>query len=285
MSDISAKWIFKRSDGKELVFGNDVFSILKMNGIDTLKPELFSKKKARGDGNIITGKRIPAREFSVTAELFDAKDNQKFRPILNSFFSHRFTYDVTVCYINEPRYVANCELLQYSCPTGNVFYPLKPTVTMLAPDGYFLSVDSFGQDIAGTRGGIGFPYVNLVNKTFAFGIFEFKGSASFENDGDVEAHVKAVITFRGEVINPRLIMGDSYVKVLDSFVPGDVLVIDASDKSLTKNGTNIDTKLEKGSKWANLTFAVGENLLSYDADTGNNLMMVRVYFNKRYLGV
>ena len=284
MSD-TAKWVFKRSDGKELVFGNDAFSILEMKGIDTLKPELFSKKKARGDGNIITGKRIPAREFSVTAELYDAKQNAMFRPVLNSFFSPRYTYDVTICYINEPRYVANCELLQFSCPTKNIFYPLKPTVTMLAPDGYFLSVDAFGHDIASTRGGMGFPYVNLVNKTFAFGIFEFKGNATFENDGDVEAHVKAVITFRGEVQNPRLIMGDAYVKVLDTFVSGDVLVIDASDKSLTKNGENIDTRLEKGSKWAYLTFDVGENLLSYDADSGNNLMMVRVYFNKRYLGV
>lgn len=73
--------------------------------------------------------------------------------------------------------------------------------------------------------------------------------------------------------------------MLDTFVSGDVLVIDASDKSLTKNGENIDTQLEKGSKWAYLTFDVGENLLSYDADSGNNLMMVRVYFNKRYLGV
>lgn len=282
---INAKWVFKRSDGRELVFGNDTFQILEMNGIDTLKPELFSKKKARGDGNIITGKRMPAREFSVTAELFDAKENAKYRSVLNSFFSHRYTYDVTITYINEPRYVAHCELMLYQCPTKNVFYPLKPKITMLAPDGYFLSVDSFGQDIAGTRGGAGFPYVNLVNKTFAFGIFEFKGNATFENDGDVEAYVKASITFRGNVVNPKLIMGESYVKVIDTFVPGDILVIDASDKSLTKNGVNIDNRLEKGSKWLNLTFDVGENLLSYDADSGNNLMMVRVYFNKRYLGV
>ena len=280
-------WRFRRSDDMELIIGGDSspFRILSMSGIDTLKPEIYTKKRAHGDGSIVTSKRMPSREFSLTAELLDATRNQAYRDIINRFFSHRFTYDVTISYINEPRIAPGCELIQAKCPSGNIYVPLKPSITMLSPGGFFLSTDSFGKDIGGSRGCAAFPYINLVGSVSPVGVYEYKGSATITNDGDVEAYVKAVITFRGDVVNPKLTMGDRYIRVLDSFTIGDTLTIDSSERRIRKNGVSIDTRMEKGSSWDKLVFQVGENVLHYDADEGNNLMVVHVYFSKRYVGV
>jgi len=278
-------WIFRRSDGKSLTFGDDMFGILKMEGIDDLKPEVFKKKKAIGDGDIITGYRIPSRELSVTAELYDHRLNAQMRKVMDSFFNPKFTFDVYITYTAEQRFARNCSLLRYKCPKGNIYKPLQPQVIMLYPDGYFLSVDEFGQDIASIRGGRGWPYVNLVGKSGPFGVHAFQRNVQIFNDGDAEAYCKAVITFTGEVTNPRIMNGDAYVKVLDVFVEGDRLELDAYAKSATKNGKNISTKVDKGSRWNDMIFVVGDNTIAYDADFGNNLMNVNVYFNKRYLGV
>jgi len=279
------KWVFKRSDGKSMTFGDEAFAILAMSGIDEVKPEIFRKKKARGDGDVITGYRLPARDLMCKAEIVDSRLNGAMRSVLNSFFSHSYTYDVYITYINETRYAKGCRLMRFHCPTANVYEPIKPQVNMLNPDAYFLSVDEFGKNIASTGGSFGFPYVNLAGKTTPFGVFLFARNVEIFNDGDAEAFPKAVFTFRGEVTNPSVGMGSSYVKVIDTFVEGDTLIMNAADKSITKNGLNISTKLDKGSRWNDLVFQIGDNSISYDAEYGNNLLDVTIYFNKRYVGV
>lgn len=284
-SEAKAKWVFRRSDGRELVFGDETFPILEMTGIGRIKPEVFTKKRARGDGNIVTGKRLPAREFGVMAELNDYRLNPTMLRRLESFFSHLHTYDVEITYLNEPRYLAKCELLDFNCPPENVYLPLKPSVSMLAPDGYFLSVDPFGKDLAANRGGLAFPYVNLVGGTFPVGLYEFASKINLYNDGDDVAFCTVKMVFTDDVVNPTVSIGDVYVKVIDSFVKDDVLIIDSYSNSVTKNGAKADTKLERGSRLRDFTLAVGDNSVSYTAEIGSNAISVYVYFNKRYLGV
>lgn len=278
-------WIFKRSDGKTLTFGNDSIAILYMKGIDELKVEVFKKKRAVGDGDIITGYRIPSRELEIGGEVVDPRMNKNMREIMNSFFSQRYTYDVYITYLGEQRYAKSCRLLRYKCPPKNINIPAQPVVNMLCEDGYFLSIDEFGENLASTFGGSGFPYVNLVGKSRPFAYFLFGADVEINNDGDADAHCKAVITFRGSVVNPYIKKDGSFVKCLDSFSIGDTLVINSYDKSITKNGVNISAKVDKGSRWNDLVFKIGANTIGYDADAGNNLMDVTIYFNKRHLGV
>jgi len=285
---MSVSVIYKRSDGQSMTFGDGgLFRIPAngMKGFGKLKPELFSKKRAVGDGNIITGKRIPARELELSAELSDARLNASMRKVLTSFFNPEYTFDVYVTYMNEQRYAKGCSLQEFDAPTDNIYKKLKVKIIMLHTEAYFLSVDEFGKNIAATKGGRGFPYVNLVGKTFPFGAFEFSRNVQVNNDGDVRTYCKAVFNFTGEVTNPRIIKGASYVMAKATFRAGDVLTIDASDKSILLNGENVSTIVEKGSRWNDMVFERGDNTIGYDADAGSNLMSVTIYFNKRYLGV
>ena len=279
------KWIFRRSDGKSLTFGDDTFAILKMKGTDDLKLEVFKKNKAVGDGDIITGYRIPSRELYVQAEVIDHRLGSVLRDRITRFFNPRYTYDVYITYTGEQRYARECSLLRFTCPEGNIHEPIRPEVTMLYPDGFFISVDEYGKNIASIRGGSGFPYVNLVGSTRPFGVYNFEQNVHIYNDGDADTYCKAVITFSGDVTNPKIVCGDAYVKVLDVFQSGDRLELDTYAKTAIKNGQNISVRVDKGSRWNDMVFVVGDNTISYDADAGSNLMAVNVFFNKRYLGV
>lgn len=284
-AEVKAKWTFKRSDGRQLVFGDETFPILKMSGIGNIKPEVFSVKRARGNGNIVTGKRMPPRDVSVTAELFDYTLNPQMFRKLSSFFSYRYTYDVEIAYLNEPRYLASCELTDFDCPTGNVYVPLKPKVSMLAPDGYFLSVDSFGKNLASVRDFTAFPYINEVDKVRPFSYYEFRQKVTLYNDGDDDTFCTVKMVFVGECKNPSVQIGDVYVKVIDEFVENDILIIDSRKRIVTKNGEKIDTKLERGSKLRFFMLGVGDNIIEFSAEEGSQNLDVFVYFNKHYLGV
>lgn len=283
---INAQVEFLRSDNQRLIFGDGVFNILDMAGIGTLTPEIFTKKKAVDHGSIVTGYRIPEREFSIKAEVGDASLNRQYLSILNSFFNPVYTYDVTVTYLGDSKLAKNCYIRKFDDGAGkNIYRPIVPVITMMYPDAFFLSTDEFGKDIASVNAGFIWPYRHLIGESFCFGVYAFGGRVQVFNDGDVTAYIKVAFAFTGECTAPAVYKDESYVRILGDFHSGDRLIIDAYDKSVKLNGQNISTRVEKGSKWNDMILQLGDNVVSYDAEHGSNNVNVYVYYNKRYLGI
>ncbi len=283
---INAQVEFIRSDDQRLVLGDGIFHILDMTGIGTLTPEIFTKKKAVDHGSIVTGYRIPEREFAIKAEIGDAKLNRQYLSIINSFFNPVYTYNVIITYLGDSKLAKNCYIRKFDDGAGkNIYKPIVPVITMMYPDAFFLSTDEFGKDIASVTAGFVWPYKHLVDEMWCFGVYAFGGRVKVYNDGDVTAYIKVKFAFTGECTDPSIKKGDSYVKVLGEFHQGDVLVIDAYDKSVRLNGQNVSTRVEKGSKWNDMILQLGDNEVSYDAEHGSINVNVYVYYNKRYLGI
>ncbi|MBO5568398.1 MAG: phage tail family protein [Clostridia bacterium] len=276
---------YVREDDEKITFGKDVFSVIDMDGIFSLSPEVFTKKKAVGNGSVVTGYRIPEREIFCDAELLDYRENDTRRDILQRFFNPNYKFDVYVTYNKVRRYAKGCSLLKLEFPSKNQYQALRVKVRMLYPDSFFLSVDKFGADIAQVHGGFRFPYVNPVGKKFAVGLREFGTTVILENDGDVETYFRFEITFTGNVTNPFVQRGSSYIKILGTFEDGDELVIDTFEKTAELNGNSVSTRVDKGSRWNDLILGLGTNEIQYSADDGAPFMSVHVFFNKRYLGV
>ena len=283
---IKARVLFLREDGETLTFGDPDFPILSMEGIGKIAPEVFTRKKAVDHGSLITGYRIPEREFTIQAEAIDANANRESLSVLNRFFNPVYIFDVTITYLGDSRTARGCRIRKFDDGAGgNIHKPVLTSVTFLYPDAFFLSTDEFGQDIAGVRGGLVFPYRHVSNTPMAFGVLAFGGRVQIYNDGDVPTYVKAKFVFTGTCTNPSIHKGDAYVKILGTFSAGQTLVLDAYEKSAKLNGTNVSTKVEKGSRWNELTLDLGDNVISYDADFGSNNVSVYIYYSKRYLGI
>lgn len=274
----------RRDDGKKFRIDDTLWSLQAAKGLDEPSIEVFSQKSAIGDGDIVTGTRVGARDIEFTARVRSAALNDVARMDALSFFRPRATYDLYVRRYGGERYAAACRLDGVSVPAENIYLPVTLKLTFLAPEGYWLSTDSFGKNIAGIEERCGYPYVATQARGRIYGVYSFAQTIVLDNDGDAEAYCKAVFKARSQVVNPKLTAGGSYVRVLCTLNAGDELVIDGRAKSVTINGANAATSQDKGSNYDGIVFGIGTNTVGYGADIGSNALDVYVYYNKRYLG-
>lgn len=276
---------FKRSDGREFAIDGSTFDLLEIDGIGSAKVEIFTEKRAVGDGDIVTSKRVAARTINIKAKNRLGRLNEQLRKVAGAFFNPRYTFDVIVQYMGVTRTASGCEIKAIDMPTKNVHAPLRLNLTMYCPDAYLLGEGLSGQNINSVSNGFGFPFVSLVDVGFNYSVFDFASNISIENDGDSPTYIRAVFTSRGAVQNPKLIKDDSFVRVLTTIDVGDVLEIDTEHNTVTLNGENAIVLVDKLSSFSGMTLDIGDNTIGFAADSSDNLLDVSVYFAKRYQGV
>lgn len=284
MSSNDAMIKVTRSDGRTFELGT-LWGITKLEGIDAPDFHTYTSENATGDGVTITGERAEKRLIAVSATLRGVSNTltAAARSEAVHFFALRYTYRLDITYRGVTRWTM-ASLDAFSCPSGNVYAPVKLTAEFICPDPWLRSVDDFAQNIALVSGYSGFPY--MVKQGGApVGVYNFARSVAIYNDGDVPVGFRAVLYARGEVENPRIIKGDSYVKILDTMEQGDIIEIDLTEKTITKNGVNYLSRIDRSSNFTGINLGVGDNTIAYDADNGNNLLDVTLYFNLGYVGM
>lgn len=274
----------RRNDGREFIADGTDWKLTALSGIDAPEFEVFTEKKGIGDGDIVVGKRTSARTFSFTANVLNPAHNELHRKEAVSFFNSRYSYRVDITYQGTSRWII-CELEKYAVPALNVYDRIEVTAEFYAADPYWKSVDDFGRDIASLTPHFGFPFVCVENKGINCGIFNFAKTVLIENDGDTDTYCKAIIAASGDVLNPSLIKGDKFVKVLDTMCAGDVIEIDLERATVLKNGANIIGRADRKSSFVNMHLEVGTNKIGYAADNGDNYLSCTIYYNKLYCGI
>jgi phage-related protein len=273
---------FTRSDGLVFVIDDKMLGVTELDGLGKPSIEIFTEKRAVGSGDLVTSKRLSSRSITVKATSRIHDRNSVLREIASSFFSHMYTYDVEFQYDGIVRKATECEIQGIDIPTDNIYKPFKMTVTVMATTGYLQGGGMNGQNLNEVRGGFGFPFVSLVDRGFNYGLFLFNKKAPIFNDGAGPTYVKAVMTCRGEVVNPKLTHGNSYIRIVKTMHEGDELVIDTEKRIVTLNGENVITLVDKRSNFQGMTIEVGNSEIGFDADSGDSLLDVSVYWAKRY---
>jgi hypothetical protein len=120
---------------------------------------------------------------------------------------------------------------------------------------------------------------NLTYKTIV-SKFAYSGSVHIDYDGDAEADLRMTLSAAGKVVNPKIVKGDSFVRVLHTMEKGDVIEIVTSPTPTVKlNGDNILNQVDR------LKVQPGGNDYSYEADYGDNVLHVVLHYYNHYLGV
>lgn len=274
---------FVRDDGQELVVDETDWGALTINGADAASYEIFTEKKASGDGEYVTGSRVKSRNLEIAANVMDTENNEILRHRAVSFFNPKHSFRIYLTYMGATRFIDGL-LSAFQCPAQYIHAKQKFSCFFLCADPYFNSVDDFGQDIASETPRWGFPYMDHpVYKTLV-AVYNFERVVRFDYDGDVPTHFRAEITVDGEVVNPKLIKDGSFVRLLDTLQAGDTVEIDFEQAAIAKNGENVLAKVDRASDFTAM-MTPGDNTISFDADTGENVMHVRLFYNKKYLGV
>lgn len=275
---------FRRGDGRTLAIDGTALGLTAASGLDEPNLEVYTQKAALGDGDLVTGQRVGSRTLEFTARVTNPALNDVLRRAVTSFFTAGYAYEVHVSRFGDRRFAADCRLESLSVPVENRYKPITVKIALIMPEGYWLSADSFGRNIASVESRCGYPFISPAGSGRLYGLFAYAGTVCLENDGDAEAYCRAVFIARGEVVHPRLIAGGGQVRVLCTLTAGDVLVIDGKTRAVTLNGENAVTSLDRASDFSGIVFATGTNTISFGADVGSNLLAVNVYYNKRYIG-
>lgn len=282
MSSITVRFI--RGDGRTFAIDGSTLGLVSAVGLDRANVEVYSQKAAVGDGDLVTGQRVGSRTLEFTAKARQPALNEVLRRAITSFFMATQPYAIHIIRTGARRYADNCRLDSAEIPTENAYKAITVKLSFLMPEGYFLSMDSFGRNIAGIEPRCGYPYAALAGYGRIYGVYSFAQTVYLDNDGDADAYCKAVFTARGAAVNPKLITGRGYVRVLTALAEGDVLVVDGKTKGVTLNGENAAASLDRHSTFDGIVFALGTNTVGFTADVGANVLDVYVYYNKRYMG-
>lgn len=130
------------------------------------------------------------------------------------------------------------------------------------------------------QGGLAFPVGGVV-----MGEYDLNMSRTYTNDGDAECGMVITIIAVASVKNPTIYKPDgTFIGVNDTLVAGDEIVINTNrgEKGITKNGTNILSKIKPGSTF--LQLETGDNVLTIGSDdeTAGN-MYFTLTFKRRFV--
>lgn len=117
------------------------------------------------------------------------------------------------------------------------------------------------------------------------GMYEVTMTRSYTNDGDASCGMIITIIATGTVTNPRIIKADgSFIGVNDTMQAGESIIINTSrgEKSITKGGVSIFSKIQQGSKFIQLDTGVNVLTIDSDDDTEGN-MYFNVEFKRRFV--
>ena len=178
------------------------------------------------------------------------------------------------------------------------------SISIICPDPFFYSKDDATTSFSGVESSFYFPFANdsLTYPLLEMGIIQNKSEQLIVYDGNSEIgmtiHIHALgeatnITILNVLTGDKMILNTDRIKAImkteKGIIAGDTITIKTTrgDKSITllRDGvtTNILNCLDRGSKWFTLT--KGDNIFSYDAETGATNLQFYIVNKVTYDGV
>lgn len=276
-----------RDDAEEFILGTGGDWRIPSNGLSgfgSLDNSIIMNSNAFGDGAQFNGERLDARDRTVKAKVKNTSMNVKQRRKAIEFFKFKHSYKVYVTYMGLTRWY-NAILSRVQISEGNIYKPVEIQFTTMSENPYYKSFDDFGKDIAQIVPMSGFPYM-VTEQGRAVSVYNYDTKSVYiENNGDVDTYCKAVFKAKGEVVNPSLLVNGKFVKMLVTLKEDDVLIMDftSSKPKITLNDENVIGLTDVYSDLTEMQLVVGTNTIGYEAEFGDNVVEVSIYYNKLYV--
>lgn len=282
--------IIRSSDKKEFLIGKgSKWGLLKdgLDGFETVEKEITYIDSAVGDGGVIVNERLGKKDRTISARWMELATNTQARDKAQLFFRTHDTYKVYLTYGSRSVWFEG-SLYRSSCampPDEGRGIDLVLTFTSDSP--FLNGADTFGKDIAGEIPMEGFPYISKIDgakRWHPVARIMFDKNVFVQNKGDVDTPIRVVIKSSGYVKNPAFFVNDHMVRLIDELQNNDVVEIDFSKKPPTvrKNGKNTIGKCDRKSEFNKMNLRIGQNVIRYEAESGENVMSVSIFYNQMY---
>ena len=173
---------------------------------------------------------------------------------------------------------------------GSLFKrPQTIQISVLCPQPYFEDLNEIINDVSSLLSTFEFPFA-IEPEGIEFSHINHDALSTVINRGDVESGVTIHITAQNEVVNPVIYDNHGGKFAIDvTLSDGDQIVINTksgerSVKLVNAVGErNIINKVQKNPTW--FTLYPGENIFSYDAESGVDFMSIVFRHRTKYGGV
>ena len=287
------KVTFINSKGQSVLLGNDApFILTKIEGLGAVNVDIQTQKSPFQDGETYIGNTLEPRPISI--EIMVLADNKEEmmknrRKILQVFNTKLGEGRLIYEYGNVKREIkAISELAPVFPDAGNFKDTMQHALIQLyCPNPFLLDTFIETEEMADWVGGLRFP----LQLPMMFAGRSTRQSTIIRNNGDVETPI--AFEFLGPATNPK-ITNDStgeYIQINREIAADEKLIITTEfgnkqvilRNTLTGEQMNAFGWIDLGSTFFQLD--VGENLMSYKADSGQETARVWIKWRNRYLGV
>lgn len=278
-----------RSDGEVFRYNGQGWKVSSLEGAEYPEVEVFRKTRGFGHGSLVTGKRMSERDITITARSMVPDYRAKKRLEALTFHDPNQTYTIHLEYLGQMREAADCEIIGFKAPTGNIFGQIELTCDFLAPSPYYTgeTFDETKFQLAGQA-----P-AGLWHTVRSFGSLPFSAiperSCFLQNRSIDILPVRITITF-ADSENFWIRADERIVRISGDFHPGDVLILDGRTKRATLNGqaytgipniTDLNARPGKGTTYR-LDISGGEELYLL---TGTTVMLEAETDGMRYVTI
>ena len=273
---------FERDDGVVLNL-SDYFGILSIEGLGVLSQEIFTEKKAVGDGDIVTGTRLSSRTITITACNDYAGVTDPSRDVVNDFFNPKNEFNVYITYKGVTVW-CTCLVDTRNLPTNNIYSPQIFILSLYCPTPYLKSVDNFGKDLAGITGMMGFPILSKMDKGFIVSRRDFSKQVFIPNDGAVDTYCCARIQLDANTRDLKIYKNeDEFILFTVLLLKDQIIEIDFEKRVVTIDGKPSPNCIDRRSSF----FAIdrGGCTVSYSASINESGVHIYLYYHQLYLGV
>ncbi len=273
---------FQRDDGNILKL-SDYFKILSIEGLGVLSQEIFTEKRAVGDGDIVTGTRLSSRTITITACNDYAGAFDTSRTKINDYFNPKNKFKI---YITYKRNTVWCECFvdTRNLPTDNIYSPQLFVLSVYCPSPYLKSADSFGKNIAGATAMMGFPILSDINKGFAVSRRDFEPKAFIPNNGAVDTYCYAQIRLDENTHGLKIYKNENEFILFTVLLYANQLIeIDFENKKVFIDGVSSPNCIDRRSTFFSID--KGGCTVSYSSSTSDKDIHIYLYYHQLYLGV
>lgn len=280
--------------------------IKDISGLGPSKATINVTKLATKDGGTYNSANIEARNIVLKLGCYRKEGDKSFtiedaRQLTYKYFpvKRKITFIIKTDnrHVKTEGYVESNEVSIFSENE-------ESNVSIICPDPFFYEVDSSSDDkgFTGIISNFEFPFSNksLTEKLLKFGTIRKHNPQAIYYNGEYKIGLTIRMHAKGEIVNPRLIntttnetmsINTEEIKNLTGkgFVAGDEIIINtrkgAKSVLLFRNGEviNILSSLVSYQTW--FTLEKGENMFTYDTESGGSDVIIRYSWETAYEGV
>lgn len=262
---------------------SSVFRPLSAEGFACCDYSIASSDNMLMDGEYIHGRKINARVIELSFEVFQISGSEVYRDRLIHFLNPKNDFKIEVQRGKAKRSI-DCILKNAKFVQPTLRSSVIVNVAFLCPNPYFVDDEETVYSDTSSVSLFSFPFNSLSGHGITMGRSYKSNVFNVENRGDTDIGIVVTIYASGKVVNPKVSLGDKYVKINDTMVDGDVYMISTrpGGKRIEKNGKG-NFCFDRSSTF--FSVPVGSGTVSVTADSGEEYIRSVISYQEMYLGI